>query len=94
MRIISERNRGAGKVIMLALKLRGIQALERLIIDATDRVAVRKHQVAFAVRVSPQNCSFTEAPGPEQPRAPRDFRIFFGTTEAGQERHGSYRPPE
>ena len=43
MRIVSERNSGAGQVVMWAKKLLGIQFLKRLIVYAADGVAVGKH---------------------------------------------------
>jgi len=72
---------------MIAKQLLFIKTLKGLVIHSAHGVAIREHCMAVTIHIRAQHRGFTDATLSQQQGAPRNFGIFFLTTEAGQERH-------
>jgi hypothetical protein len=85
MRIVSERNSGAGQVSMIAKQLLFIKTLEGLVIRSAYGVAIREHCMAVTIHIRAQHGGFADATLSQQQGATPNFGIFFLTTKAGQQ---------
>ena len=72
---------------MIAKQLLSIETLKGLVIHSAYGVAIGEHCMAVTIHIRAQHGGFTDATLSQQQGAPRNFGIFFLTTEAGQQRH-------